>query len=83
MGLKSAGRASVAQGRKVRSRRRVVLPELDGDPAVFVAAGCKHGKHSNCFSLRCICECHKRCVPQGEYRWKRKAGTDASHRRER
>ena len=66
MGLKSAGRASVVQGSKVRSRRRVYLPELDGDQADFVAAACDHGRHSNCFSLRCACQCHRRCLPVGD-----------------
>ena len=63
---RARGRASVAQGRKVRARRRVVLPELDGDPSEFVTAACGNNHHGTCFSLRCTCDCHKRCMPMGD-----------------
>jgi hypothetical protein len=72
MALKRLGRSSLAQGRKVRSGRRVYLPELDGEKSEFISATCKTPRHSNCSSLRCICECHNQCLPVGDdYRCKK------------
>ena len=65
---RARGRASVMQGRKMRASRRVYLLELDGDQSEFISAMCKTPQHSHCFSLRCTCECHKRCMPVGDDR---------------
>jgi hypothetical protein len=72
MALKGLGRASLAQGRKITKPRHVYLPELDGDGAGRVSAACKTTRHSNCYSLRCTCECHNQCLPVGDdYRCKK------------
>lgn len=68
------GRASLPQGRKVTKPKRVYLPELDDDGVKRVSAACKTTRHSNCYSLRCTCECHNRCLPVGDNHLCKKVG---------
>lgn len=58
---RARGRASLAQGGRPR---KVVLPALKQDG--FKSAACGKGKCGNCWSLRCSCGCHKRCMPVGD-----------------
>ena len=70
-------RAAVVQARRLSRKKRVVLPTVGEAETGFISAACDpgHSRHFACFSLRCTCECHRRCVPKGDDHRCKKVGS--------